>query len=292
MKNFIYLFLLVVGITSQGCDYVNGPYTDGVIDTSTVDSATRKVLLEDFTGFKCVNCPKAHKQADSLLKEFGSRLVVMSLHVSRTFANPGPYSAQHPTSFLYDFRTPTGNEIAAQFNIIDLATGDLASGVGLPIGLVNRTPNSAGDTRITYGNWESAISDQLAETAKAAVSITSTYDSLSRNVSATISIRATEDITDPASISLYLVEDSIVYWQENGAVYDSLYLHKHVFRGALSPTFGVSVGAIAKGATVVKSFNGALPKPEMLANRVYLVAVLADGTTYKVLQVEEKKLTQ
>lgn len=46
-------------------------------------TAERVVLLEDFTGQNCVNCPAAHQEIDALVKQYGDALV--RCHTCRQF---------------------------------------------------------------------------------------------------------------------------------------------------------------------------------------------------------------
>ena len=43
-------------------------------------TAERVVLLEDFTGQNCVNCPAAHQEIDALVKQYGDALVPVAIH--------------------------------------------------------------------------------------------------------------------------------------------------------------------------------------------------------------------
>lgn len=42
--------------------------------------AERTVLLEDFTGQNCVNCPEAHKVIEQLEEQYGDNLIAVSIH--------------------------------------------------------------------------------------------------------------------------------------------------------------------------------------------------------------------
>ena len=44
------------------------------------EPAKRVVLLEDFTGQKCSNCPNANELIETLQNDFGDNLVVVGIH--------------------------------------------------------------------------------------------------------------------------------------------------------------------------------------------------------------------
>ncbi len=52
-----------------------------------VPSGNRVVLLEEFTGKGCTNCPKGSRELENLLTQFPNNLVAVSLHAG-FFANP------------------------------------------------------------------------------------------------------------------------------------------------------------------------------------------------------------
>ena len=45
-----------------------------------VDSTERTHVLIEFTGFRCVNCPKASAAAEALKQTYGERLIVVAMH--------------------------------------------------------------------------------------------------------------------------------------------------------------------------------------------------------------------
>ena len=122
---FLYILLITVLISGiwTACDKIEKPLIllseqiisdgEGLLDTVyVVDSvyvADKHVLLEDFTGHKCVNCPEAALSAHQWAEENGHRLIIYGIHAG-FYATPdatGEYTA--------DFTCPTGNEIFSYF---------------------------------------------------------------------------------------------------------------------------------------------------------------------------------
>ncbi len=283
MKKLLFLLAAISLIVFQSCDKIEGPVNEGggTDTTTTGDSIVTKVFLEDYTGHGCQTCPRAHEEAQRLKDVYGDRLIIMAIHSSSTWAAPQPVSGK-PYSFLYDFRSAAGNAISIDQGVINAAQDPL---MPYPIGNINRVGLNL------WSTWGSSVATALAKTAKAGLQVVNGYDSDSRSVSSTVIIQSIADQEHQQKLSVYLLEDSIVNWQKNSGHADSLYLHRHVLRGALTDPLGDDIGQLTNGQFVVKNFTGTLPRTDINAKKVYVVAVLTDNTTKEVIQVEEKKLT-
>src|SRR5204862_7030097 len=85
---------------------------------------TRKILIEDYTGFKCGNCPAGASILYNQLKPiYGNDLITIAVHASpsNTFTEPSPPASLPPNapagSYSTDFRTPAGEAWLAFFNV-------------------------------------------------------------------------------------------------------------------------------------------------------------------------------
>ena len=90
MKKIIYLCLLTVVLGS--CTEI-APVVPALGD--------RKVLVEEFTGVRCVNCPAGASELENLKGIYGERLVIVSIHA-------GDFSPPF-TDSRFDFRTAEGD---------------------------------------------------------------------------------------------------------------------------------------------------------------------------------------
>jgi hypothetical protein len=69
------LLPLVAALLATGCDVISPPYTEeSPADTGTAGAFVQKVLLEDYTGFRCGNCPEAHERAQELQARYPGRV--------------------------------------------------------------------------------------------------------------------------------------------------------------------------------------------------------------------------
>src|SRR6185503_2892836 len=117
MKTLRIPILILAGLflVWASCEKIDKPYIEGshIVDTTHTSTADtfftdttpqpRIVLLEDYTGHKCGNCPSAATKAAELKTLYGDKVVVMALHV-------GDFAKTSGTIFSYDFRTVPGTE--------------------------------------------------------------------------------------------------------------------------------------------------------------------------------------
>ncbi len=102
----IIIAALLISFSFMACDKVEAPYKE-----EKEIKVNRKVLLEDFTGHKCVNCPNAHDIAHDLQELYGEdNLIVIATHA-------GFFSTPSSGDFAYDFRTEAGPEWADYYGI-------------------------------------------------------------------------------------------------------------------------------------------------------------------------------
>jgi len=194
----------------------------------------RKVLVEDYTGHTCGNCPYAAQVLHNLECSWGDRVVPIAVHVG-FFAVP---ENNADGSFATDFRTPAGNAWNTQFG---------NSAQGLPNGLINRRQDG-GSYPQSYTAWEAQVANLLATPADAYLSMENTYSEASRTVSTSIDITVLNNLNNgPYNIIVCLTEDSIVDWQKdyNPALADEKvpdYVHMHVLRNNFNGTWGDQVG--------------------------------------------------
>ena len=71
------LLVSIVALMFQGCDKIDAPYLEKPVINDTTDTNTyvQKVLIEDFTGHRCGNCPRAHEALKALEDLYGSKIV-------------------------------------------------------------------------------------------------------------------------------------------------------------------------------------------------------------------------
>lgn len=273
------IFLLSVILFLSGCDKVDPPYTtsnQNSVDTTQIQQV-KKVLVEDYTGHLCVNCPAAHDVLAQLIELYPNQIVPVSLHVGN-FAKP------LSSSYQKDFRTPEGKALS------DFFGNDAA---GLPNGMVNRREFS-GNRILSSDQWGSAISEVLQEPQTMNFNISNTFNSAQRKLSAKVDISFLQDFTQTLYLCVYLTEDSIVGWQKDNRVDPEDvpdYVHRHVMRGSLNGTWGEKiVGTTSQNRTITMEYNNFQLDTSFVPAHCSVVVFAYDSASYEIYQADEKAI--
>ncbi|MDW8303038.1 MAG: Omp28 family outer membrane lipoprotein [Bacteroidia bacterium] len=281
-------FITVLGfiLVLTGCDIVEKPYKENVSNGGSTDTATvRKVLLEDFTGHKCGNCPRAHEISQNLAQTYGKKLVVMGVHLS-SFAK-----LDIGNGYVTDYRTPVGQEIDATFGPFDA--------LGLPKGFVNRKAFDNVHPALDKDDWGSKIASIINMPPDASLKITHQYNDATRQLDIKVEGKFLKTLMGDYKLAVYITEDSCISMQKDySQTPENIpnYVHRHVLRGAVNSTWGdlITTGGVANaGTTFTKNYTYTLNsawKPE----QCYIVAFInkagSSVTEKEVIQVEEKKV--
>lgn len=272
---------LVWGYIIAGCDIIDFPYKEATQNTNVFTctdssgfSTTRKVLIEDYTGFKCGNCPEAADVAKTILHEYPNKVVVIGVHAG-AFAKP---DNNHTT----DFRTPVGTEWDNFFGV---------GAAGNPNGMVNRIKWN-NEMIVPYTLWRAATEQYLANLPYiAGIQLCKQYNETENKLKVKVDVKYTIKRDTADFLGVYLIEDSVVAYQKdyrliNADVPD--YVHEHVLRAALNSTWGrpVTNDASAEiGKIYTNTFEIAID-PAWRRNHLKVVAFLRNNSTQEIIQVE------
>lgn len=270
------LTLILASVAISSCDKVEGPYFqyDESVETTVVfpeldkNSVYKKVMVEEFTGHRCTNCPSGHRTLTELAGIYGDTLVTVCVHAG-SFANP-------TGSFPADFRTEEGTAIYADFNV-----------GATPRAVFNRSQFN-GSYSVDMANWPLAIDQFSQQPAIAAVQMINEFSS--GTLTAHTKTTFLSDFESPVKLALYVVEDGVVSPQIDGGDTIADYVHNHVLRGSLNGTYGTFVsdnGSVAVDTGYTKSYQLDCAGKEWNFSRCSVVAILMDAITNEVLQVEK-----
>ncbi|MCB0584319.1 MAG: Omp28-related outer membrane protein [Phaeodactylibacter sp.] len=284
MKKLSTLFFLLAGLLWLGCEEIppvinpsmGGSNPDG---PTPVEDQQRQVLIEEFTGVRCVNCPAGSAAIEGLLGLHGQQLVAISIHAG-SFAPP--YSESQ-----YDFRIDEGASLLSY----------LGEPLGYPTAVVNRKKfDGEFDLQLGRQQWAGFIAQELLEPPKVKIDIENAYNNEDRKleVKATLYVEETiseEDIRISVAITESDVED-LQLTPESGTP-DPNYKHQHVLRGMLTNYDGNPIDEpLGAGAIIEKTFSTTLPTDWVASNCDVVVFVNLNGEKKDVLQVHHAAVTE
>jgi thiol-disulfide isomerase/thioredoxin len=276
MISKILALLLLSVMMIPSCDIVEEPYLVpvGSGNGPGPDDQIRKVLLEDYTGQKCPNCPAAAEIAHNLKTLYGEQLILLTVHA-------GFYAAPDADGeFTADFRTVEGNELNIFFEI-----------PAYPMGMVNRTEYN-GSMILLKDSWEPAVAIQTDLEAEAVITITNTYSTGTRKLDCLLETEFLETMDGTYNICAFITESGIISPQQTNQNVDTNYVHNHVLRGSMNGTWGDAVGEDGQAIAVsmlTNSYSFTLPSG-WNADNCSVVAFIYNTANNEVVQAEEKSV--
>ena len=237
------------------------------------DVGDRKVLIEEFTGVRCVNCPQGSAEIENLKGLYGDNLIAVSIHAG--FFAP-PYSESK-----FDFRTEDGDELLSF----------LGEPLGYPSAIVNRKQfDGQFNLQTNQTTWAGFIEVEANLAPVVNISLSRTYNEDSRVVSIEITIIANQNIKDDLYLSLMLTENNIMDAQLTPDGLETDYIHQHVLRDVVSNFGGDALGDITLGTPFTKSYTYTLAENWKVEDCRIVAFVHLSGENKEVLQVEEIKI--
>ena len=234
----------------------------------------KRVLIEEFTGVRCVNCPAGSEAIQDLIDIHGDRLVVISIHAG-FFSNPYPDN-------LFDFRTEVGDQL---INFI-------GNPVGYPSASIDRKVfDGEFDLQISRNAWPGYVDEQLGQSPAVFLHLENSYDDNSRSLSVEVTVFPVLGQPLPTGLRLTVLttEKSVDDLQLTPNGLEADYTHYHVLRSALSNFEGNLIpDDLTAGMPWCVSFVTAL-NPGWNAEKMDVVALVSQsGETKTVLQVVEE----
>lgn len=231
-----------LALSLQSCDE-----TEMVIPRVNEIVSDRVVLIEDFTGVKCVNCPNASREIKVITERYPKNVVSVAYHTNFL----GDPITKEGYESKYDFRTSDGEKLET----------DMGSYLGKPaVGLNRKKYNEQQEFLLTstavFGNVEA----ELRTIPKAKISINNIYEAGQRKLTCTVVIEPQALTSGDFRLHAMITESKIKDSQEDGSVYVKDYEHNHVFRNMLSALAGDPIGStLTPGTNITKVYEFTLP---------------------------------
>ena len=278
------LLLATIFLLAPGCDVIDNPLKNGGnINPPDTTQVLRKIVIEDFTGHRCKNCPNAAKEIKTLEGIYGEQVIGVAVHAGPS--NFTGVSADYPQ----EFRTPEGNQIGTFFY------GSI-SGIALPSGMVSRvgyTP-SGFDHIKSYSSWPTEFANIADDPADYKIEQTVSYTDADSNVTLNITVTALNGMLDDLMFCVQLLESDIVSPQlmpDDTRNVD--YVHNHVLRTMYTAALGdlLQASPIQEGDIMTKTVQGKIKKSKWVPANCSVLTYVFNPTTYEILQAEITHIT-
>ncbi len=276
MKKVYLIYLVFASLLMQSCNKID----DKLIPIAAKDWYGKRILIEDYTGHRCPNCPAAAIVASDLKALYGDKIVVIAVHAGY-FAEPKPL-----LNFPEDFRTTAGTEWDNFFGI---------SNAGNPNGLINRVGFPTTTHIINPNAWAAKVGSLLTEIPEVEIEITPNFNTSTNILTGQVKTKFLKTIKKKLKLQIVITEDSIIAPQQNASTIVVDYVHRHVLRGALNDSWGSELtNGLANSyidteiLTPISSF--AIDPTKWKTKHCTIVAFVYDDNTKEILQVAEKHI--
>ena len=241
-----------------------------VLEGGDVEPTGKTVLIKDFTGARCVNCPAAAEHAHNLQHQLDEdHIFILSVHAG--------FQAQPMGSFP-NFLTDEGT---AWYNNHD----------SNPLFTVDHVALTEGNT-LNDAQIDAPVAEALLEEQSFEIVVGPSYDAATRQLQVQIQAVALNDLDGEFYVTVCLVEDHITGWQTIPGGVDKEYDFRNVFRGTLNGAYGEAFEDLHVDAndTFYFSYNTEI-NADYNADECYLMVYVYDKSQdNKILQTSVKKI--
>ncbi|MDR2408946.1 MAG: Omp28 family outer membrane lipoprotein [Bacteroidales bacterium] len=266
MNRYLKLFLgfLVFSSLIVSCDVI--PEGEKTVIVENIN-AVRPVLLEDYTGQNCINCPRAAARATEIKKALGDNLIIVSIHT-------GIFSTRQ-------FRTDAGQAYQEYF---------YPSNEAYPAGMIDRTVFDGDRVSTNDSKWGTYILKRAQELTlpKFELILSADYDPENKSFNVNVQGKGFEEIKN-AKLQLWVTESHIIASQK--AVGETIrdYEHNHVLRDAINGIWGsdVEINANTNYQFNYRSEAYSMASKDWIVENMHIVGFIYDSETQGVLYVKE-----
>ncbi len=213
----------------------------------------KNILIEDFTGQTCRNCPETTDLIHSLQQTYGDSAVIAVGIYS------GPFG-KRTNGDLLPLTTKVGDDYYTSTGIQQQ-----------PTVFVDRVTITSDNSVLT-----NLVHSTISNEARVTLSAAATYDAATGKGGLEVTVESMVDVPN-ALVNVWVVEDSVVSPQvmSTGRT-NTTYVHNHVFRTNLTaPMEGEGV-TLVKGYPVTRTFGVAVDATEWKPDRLSYVIFVCD----------------
>lgn len=234
-----------------------------VVESEQVVPTGKTVLVKDFTGVLCQNCPAAAEYAHELQQQIDEdHIIILGVHAG---------DLAHAGGNFHDFTTEEGTAWYGNNNSNPLFSVDH---VALTSGQI-----------YSHDQLNTPIRAALEEDQTFELRVHNAYDEASRRLEVMSEAIAVADVDGDLYVTVCLVEDGIVGWQRIPGGVDREYVFRNVFRGTLN---GADGEAFLNGHADINerfSFTHEITLDDTFdADQCYILTYVYDRADGKILQ--------
>lgn len=228
----------------------------------STEVANKNVILEEYTGINCGNCPDGHKIANQIIAAHPGRAWAINIH-------QGYYSAN-------TYTTQWGNALANQTGL-----------TGYPSGTVNRHVFSGSATALGRGSWNSAVNQILAQVSPVNVAARATLDFNTRIMTIEVEAYYTANSSVPTNMLNVAILQNNILGPQSGAsanpaqVEGGQYRHMHMLRDLVTGQWGETIDTTTQGTFVSRTYTYTVPQTisneEMVLEDLEVIVFVAEG---------------
>ncbi|MBX7050615.1 MAG: Omp28-related outer membrane protein [Flavobacteriales bacterium] len=273
-----------IAILFIGCDIVDHPVIEfGAYRTDLYGpaptfvpaaSVTKRVLLEDFTGHDCGNCPIGHQIAHDILVADSEHVAVVAVHA-------GSLAAPLPPEFPNDWTTPEGEYyLLTQVGVDEM-----------PKGRTNRDPSA--NVAFSPTVWVNKVNTALSVASPVDLQMEVEYVEENNHLNVHVFNQWFQSATGNYRLVILVTESHIVapqLWYNHDPEFVEEYEHEHMLRSSLSGATGLTIAenpAAGSSSTYSTTYNW---NAEWIPENCEIVAFITDGENGQVLNVAKSKV--
>lgn len=238
--------------------------------------AKRTVLLEEFTGQMCINCPDAHTIIKDLKAQYGDQLIVVGIHSGGDAFSIAEGDPTWGAAGIEGLRVPDGETY--------LNNAGFKSGMGLPIGNVNRTTGLIG-----RNEWSKFIRDEIRRDSEVTIALSTELNEDRTQLTVKTQLSSVAEFN--GTLQLWVIESGIhaMQYMPDGSV-EMAYEHDHVFRGTVNGLNGEAI-SIDPGLEIgAELTNTVAIREKWNVDNLAVVAIVSNGSG--VQQAAEKEVVE
>lgn len=240
------------------CDNIDSDNRYLPVEKPEEEGIPKMLLIQEFTGHMCTNCPEGAAAIHSIDEAFPGRMITVGMHPAGGGPNTQPLPGQNfrcdEAQVMYEYFLPSGFPCAV-FNGIEQTTA--------------------------IQSWFTIASGMFNQTAKMSIEAISDYNSSTREVTIDYSIHLVDDFDDSLNVMVWIMENGIIGAQLNAGVMEYDYVHNHVLRASLNGDWGQNLPTpLEKGQTVTGSASMTVDPKWVAENCQVVVYVFHNSNKY------------